>query len=106
MSDKTHYACLAATPTHAFHWVEVLYGQFSSRNTSTVYIYTVEVPYDFLVEFCNGYHFEGDGHLCKPEAALTSYYQIGHNDCEINVFEPVPVTGLYAKISFEGGKQK
>lgn len=103
VNSKTHYACFAVNPHHAFWWSEVLYGRNSVRNSEKVVIYEVEVDDKMWVEFFPGYHFEGQGEIMTVEAEERSFYEMFNEinfDCEINLFDPVEVTGIYAELQF------
>lgn len=87
------YACLASSPAQAFFWA----GQLSDRSDSW-YIYRVELMGYTLVENCEGgYHVEGVGDLMEARK-VTAHRDV---DGEVNVFSPMPIVGVEAKIKFK-----
>ncbi|MEK4951902.1 hypothetical protein NST12_16545 [Bacillus sp. FSL W8-1127] len=88
------YACLASSPTQAFYWANALRNRNRSKQW---YIYQVRLEHQTIVEDCQGgYHFEGSGRI--TEAINVNDHE--KMDGEVNVFSPVPVTGLYATVKF------
>lgn len=88
------YACLASSPAQAFYWAGLLNYSLKQEDW---FIYEVRLPHNMIVENCEGgYHFEGKGRLVRA-ASVSEHKDM---DGEVNVFSPVPVVGVYARVKF------
>jgi len=95
--EPKKYACYTNSPAVAFWWASHL---SSSRQEKVWYIYEVELPPFVEVEVCvNHFHFEKSGKF-TTNRQLIKNAPITYDSGEINVYEPMSVKKVFAKINF------
>lgn len=95
--EPKKYACYTNDPSVAFWWASHLQAD---RGSGVWYIYEVELPPFVPVEICVDYfHFEKVGRFTTNRNEVAKA-KVDKDSGEINVYEPLNVKRVFARIEF------